>query len=525
MLGFIPIFILLGAAVAVVILQFVPKGTGIAWLVSIVCSIVAWIFVLFIKSRLPFSFSGQLLLDLGINYAIPSFQIDIITWPFVLSVCAIVIGAIITSSARIGLDANCREWSSILLLGVLGIFGCIASNILTVTVVLGLFDLVDIAIIFITGQSNGAFSENLKHVAWRLISLIIFMTAFAWENSLTGAGDDWKSLLPGPGYLILAGCMLRLAFLPSLKLTGLPRKSANGLFVSRVIIGFLISTAIIIQLPFQQGESLWKNVLLIYLLVVALIGTFWLIRNREREQPIAWQLFAGSLVCAEYLYGFSAAGIFFSISIIAIAELFILEYPISLFTKGVGVLAIIGFSGLPFTPNNTGLAGFNWNGQVPGFLFLLPAILVFFSFINNLKRKESMVNPMGERWASFLSPTGLIIPVITPWVISFNWLPNGMGLNISIQAIIMTIAGSALFLATILHLFPSLILPERIMSVVNQSIKPVKALLPKNENLPEEVIKQPYKFVTELFEGDGGILWAILCLVLVITILRSLGLS
>jgi predicted permease len=35
----------------------------------------------------------------------------------------------------------------------------------------------------------------------------------------------------------------------------------------------------------------------------------------------------------------------------------------------------------------------------------------------------------------------------------------------------------------------------------------------------------PISTINNLLEGDGGILWAILCLVLVITILQSLGLS
>jgi hypothetical protein len=523
--GFIPIFIFLSAAIAVVVLQYVPKGTGIAWLISVLGSISAWVLVLVIKSRLPYSFSTSLFLNLGVESVLPAFQFDIINWPFVLSICGLVVGALMVSSARIGVDSNCWEWAGILLLGALGISGCLSANILTAVVILGLFDLVDVTIILLTGESKENINESLKNAVWRLISLVLFMTAFAWQMSQTGAADDWKTLLPGPGYVILAGCMLRMTLIPSTKITGNPRKSTNGLYVTRFIVGFLMSTALVIQLPFHSGESIWKNVLLIYLFIISLISTFMIIRNRENEQTLFWQIFAGSLVCAEYLYGFSAAGIFFTITAAVISQVLILNYPVSRYSKGIGFFALLGFSGLPFTPNNTGLAGFNWNGQIPGFLFLFPAIIAFFAFIRNLLNKTSKTNPDEERWAGFLSPTGLIFPIITPWIISLNWLPDRFVMNVSIQALIVSFAGTGLFLAELFHFMNIDALNARINSMTG-IIKQRASVLTSKSNISFELdIQRPAHFLTELFEGDGGILWAILCLVLVITIIQSLGFS
>ncbi len=513
---------------AVVVLNYVPKGTGIAWLVAILSSMAAWVFTLIIRSQLPFSFSDQLLLSLGLTGALPSFHFDIIAWPMIMTACAAVNGVLIVSSARIGLDSNEWEWAGILLLGVLGICACLSDNILTSIVLVGLFDLIDLLIVLTQNEDTENSDNSLVHSTWRLISIILLITAFAWQLSFSGFSDAWKSIQPGPGNLILAACILRLTLFPFLKITGYPRSSKNGILVIRFVIGFLITASMLLKMSYQLLESTGINLLLVYLWITALISSVWLLRDSDEHRAIGWQVFAGSMLCAEFMYGFSASGIVFSFTIVALIQVLLLVYPVGRYSKTLGILGAAGFTGLPFTPNNTGIDGFSWNGTIPGFIFLLPAILAFWSFFRALFLKTSVENLLAERWSNFISPSGLIITVLTPWILAFLWLPNPFIFHLSIQGLIITFGAVGLFIAEKLNLFNLDILIKRVSHLSNRLGDRI-GVTPNNfpgwEVTILNILQKPILFIANLFEGDGGIIWAVLCLVLVVTILKSFGLS
>ncbi|HEX7557392.1 MAG TPA: hypothetical protein VF338_12255, partial [Leptolinea sp.] len=505
MLGFVPIFLLLGAAIAVAILQFVPRGAGIAWIVAVLVSIVAWVMVIVMRSRLPFSFAGQFWINLGFKDLLPAFQIDIINWPFVLSICGIVAGALITSSFRIGLDSSNAEWAAVLAFGALAIFGCIASNILTILFILGFVDLLELALIFFSKYEEDSVSSNLKFMIWHIASLIIFVAAYGWQMSLTGTADDWNSIQLGPGFLIFAGCIIRLGLIPFFNLIGNPKKTPDGLYVTRNLTGFLIVISLILQLPFHPIESQWKPIILVLLLITAIAASYRIARNEKRlNQIVMWQVLIGSLISSEYILGYSGGGIFLAITIVSLYLILNLNYPVSAFSKTLGIISLVSLSGLPFTPNSTGFSGFGWIGGFPGFTFLFPIIFIFYSSIRQILEKKNPENPLAERWSSIIAPAGLIIPVITPWVVSLFWQPETHGLQISTPALIVTFAGLGLFLIWQLKLFDF----ERITKIIGP-----KYLVLSNKSFSfitdisfsvDELVHTPFNFITNLFEGDGG---------------------
>ncbi|HEX7557319.1 MAG TPA: hypothetical protein VF338_11890, partial [Leptolinea sp.] len=384
MLGFLPIFILIGAAIAVAVLNFVPRGIGIAWFVSIIASLAAWVVLLVSKNQLPNTYSNTMLMNLGINYIIPLFQIDMIIWPILLTILAVVNSALITSSARIGLNASCWEWSGLLMLGALGYLACISSNVLTGILALGLFDLVDIVILLFTGNTKSDIRQNTLHIFWRFTSLFLLLTSFAWNSSFPGATGEWETLKAGPALLVFAACFLRMTVWPSIKIGGLPRNSLNGLFFTRLFLGLLVACSIVIQLPSFTASVTMRYLLLSYLILVILVGVFWLTQNRDEIRPVAWQVIMACILSAEYIYGFSASAIIFVTCIIPVLLILFLDYPINRFSKVIGFLTILAFSGIPFTPNNSGLAGLGLVGQIPGILFIPGAIAAFFFMIKGV---------------------------------------------------------------------------------------------------------------------------------------------
>ncbi len=503
------------------VLRFVPRGTGFAWLFSVFSSLAAWVLFLVSKNNLPFLFSGNYFVDIASDTKFPSFQIDLIIWPIILSVLAVVMGTIISSADRVGFTANIVEWASVFILGAIGFAICASQNVLTAVVFLTLFDFIEFFIILTSKKQE---KGNYLFLFWRLISLLIFMGVFSWSSLDENSSNDWETLQSIPAQLALIACIIRMGISPSKSLTGIPGDINNGIDTSRHLIGFIISAAIVIQLPAFTGGAIVLSGLLIYLLISMAIS---LIRLRTENSACAvnfWQSTVGAVICAEYLYGYSAAAIMFVTAFIPI--LFILRFP---FRSGrfyfvTGLFAILNFSGIPFTTNSSGLNGFNTRGAVPGALFIVALIPMFYltiKFVLSNKYPDSNV----ERWALTIAPIGSLLLVISSWLVFILWQPDAVKFSISIQAILMTLGGTAIYLAEKFKLFnnqPEMILFNKITSnYSNQFIR----LFRSDKITSISILEKSYAFIINLFESDGGILWAILCLVLIITIISGIGLN
>lgn len=521
MLGLIPIAILLAGAVGVTVLRFVPRGTGFSWLFSVFCSLAAWIVFLFSKAFLPYMYSGNLYSDIAINIHFPAFQVDLIIWPMIVGILAVVVGAIISSAARIGFDANSVEWAGILLFGAIGFASCASQNVLTGVIFLSLFDFFDFFIIITSRKQE---KGNYLYLFWRLISLLFLFAVFSWSNLDEQSVNDWETLQSIPSQLALIAFIIRMGVSPSKSLIGIPVSVSTGLDTARHLIGFIISAAIVIQLPAFVGSEIALAILLVYLLVSLVVSLMRLKPEKTSSNPFLWQSICGALICAQYLYGFSASAIMLLIAFIPILFIYRQPFRSGKFYLVIGLLAILGFSGLPFTPNNSGLNGFRTSGAVSGVFFIVSLIPMFFHMLKTVF-SENFPDTVVERWALTIAPLGSIILIISTWAVYFLWQPDAVKILFSVQSILMTLGGTGIFVADRLKLFnlePGLgkykDFNKNYLSGLTLKFRQVK--------MPSlSVIEKVYRFIINLFESDGGILWAILCLVLIITIISGIGLN
>jgi hypothetical protein len=521
-LGLIPILILIGGAVGVAVLHFVPRGMGFAWLLSVITSLAAWIVFLVSKNYLPMMYSTEVLSDIAINLKLPAFQIDLIIWPMVLSILAIVNGTLISSASHIGLDADSREWASVLLLGVIGISACVSQNVITALVLISLFDMADLVITLYSAKHEKA---NFTFLFWRIASLILFFAVYSWNGLDSRNTNDWETLQPVPAQIALIACIIRFGLSPVIGITGHPRRTSKGLETARLIIGFIITSSIIIQLPVFSSSIAGKISILSYLLLSILVSIARLIKGPPEAEAKCWQIIGGALICAEYIYGYSASAIMFLTAFVPVMFIILQPFKKGRFFIVVGIIGILGFSGVPFTPNNSGLNGFGLAGQIPGIFFVILLIPIFYQMIKSIFFYTTDTNPNIEQWASGMAPIGALLVIISSWFIFFLWQPNSRAFSLSIQSIIMVIGGIGVFLGEKFHLFD--IKPVTLKVRGFLASRREKIRLPENMNFSKSVdfVERPILFITQLFEGDGGILWAVLSLALIVTIISELGLS
>lgn len=525
MTGFIPFFILVGAAISIPVFRFIQRGAGIAWLFAVTFSLASWISTLVLKSSLPFSFSGHVWSNLGIGILFPFFEFNLINWPFVFMISAIVCGTLISSSIRLSIDGNFKEWIGILIIGAIGILGSMAGNLITIIMVFGLLDIFELFIFIFLNEDNTIEQKKFYlYNFWRFAGLVIFLLGLAYQFSIIGYANEWDTIGKSTTHFVILSCLLRLRILPFNALTGKPGKSQNSLFVSRYLISFLLVISVLYKIPFQAEITVWNTILLGYLLLVAIIASIRINLRNETDNNTSWLLVIACLFIAEYLYGYSSMGVHLIFSATAFLITLFLDSPGSRFNTIITFIALLSFSGLPFTPNDTGLLSFKYSNSIPGYLFLFPGILLFAQGISKTIPRITTQFPINERWLLVISPLGLVVPLISSWIISYFWIGDSNGFTLSIQALIMTLGGLGLFIAQrsgVLRTFipstfetpPSFVATIKLVGKIYQ---------PKYFS---DFVHNAFKFPLSLFEGDGGILWTILCLVLVITIIRSLGYS
>lgn len=89
----------------------------------------------------------------------------------------------------------------------------------------------------------------------------------------------------------------------------------------------------------------------------------------------------------------------------------------------------------------------------------------------------------------------------------------------------MTLAGIGIFAAIKLHIFEFNKSFERLNERIHAVKQRLAILIPEKMTFDSSIFENPFNFIVTLFEGEGGFLWTLLCLVLIITVISTLGQS
>lgn len=524
MIGFLPLAILLGVAVIVVIVQFVPRGIGISWLVSIVLAMTAWLVLMVLKPGMPYVFTGMYWLPVGINTLMPDFEINSTTWQFAFFIVSLVIAGLLISSSRFASDSNPAEWIGLLLIGAVGYVGVGSSNILTASLVFGFFSLIEIFVIFTSVNRKEITKSLLFNIGWKNSSTFLLLAAYGWQMSLNLTTDEWKFLQPIPVYLTIGAFLLRLGIFPFQTNSQQILDKKNGFQVVRYITEFLMIVSICGLLPFYPLPPLIKIFLLSYLLVIANVSSIRIWRNWEQSQTVnisMWLPFAGSLVIASTILGFGFAAISLGLTIAVMGSFIFFRTPTNRLSKTAGIVSLLGFSGIPMFPNAIGFSGFGFYRDFPGLLYLISIVIfsvgAYFFIIN--RRIEDNVEQ--EQWTRLFSPLGLFFPVISTWVIFVPGLISGSVPSYSLIGLLTFISILAFILIRRFRFFAN----SRLVKLIYEFFPKINkywSILP-GRRIIFSFAHSPINLILNLFEGEGGVLWSVLALVLIVTIARSIG--
>jgi hypothetical protein len=363
--------------------------------------------------------------------------------------------------------------------------------------------------------------------------MLILATVMGWQT----VGDFNLTHIPQiAGFVFLLSAGLRLGVfplnLPFLQEPTLRRGAGNIIRLSPVIS----SLCLLARLPadvIPPNLDKWIPLFQAMLATAALYAAFrWLSASDEIEGRPFWIIAWAALATVSVINGNPDASLAWGLALILPGSLLFLYDPRVQRMNFLLYFGLIGLAGLPYTPLASG-----WAGLISGganfwtFLFVITHALMVFGYLNRALQPGGEAGAL-ESWARIVYPLGLIFIIQTIFALGLIGWPGSLTTGVWWLGLISTF----LIISSFIIIRRLGITPPYIQLPASSGFtKALNWIVPRLEPIfrLEWVYRLAWRFnnffggimrsVSTILEGDGGILWTILLLVLVITLLTSGG--
>ena len=413
MILLLPIGLLLLAALSILILDRLRPKFGTSWLIASLAAILAWLFIIFLRLRLPTELSLYSWESVDLNLIGDfSLLLDYDSWPYVLSLITITLAVILTDAARTRYDSTPLAWSASLVITALGLVALQAGTSLTLMVAWVIVDLFEL---FYLLRLEDAEKFNLRIIlsyGVRTVSILSLAlgTSQVWQ---LGGPFDLTQIPPRTGFFFLLAAGLRLGVLPlNLPFLQEPslRRGAGNIIRLAPVASSLCLLARLPQDLLPLGLMRWSPLFSGLLAAAALYAAFrWLRTGDEIDGRPFWIIAWSSLATVSVLNGAPNASLAWGTALLLPGSLLFLYYPRIQRMNFLLHFGLISLVGLPFTPLASGWAGLTANGfSFWTVLFMLVHAAMILGYLNRALQPGGAPGSL-ESWARLVYPLGLIL--------------------------------------------------------------------------------------------------------------------
>jgi hypothetical protein len=531
MLVLLPIFLLILLALAVTVFYRFKASMGWTWLLAVSGLLVTWVFVLLSRwmeltpIRLP-----NWWLEEEAAYQI-SFQVDSIAWTYAFSLVSILLVVVITASARNLLQGRPHNWALGMTITAAGLLAIYANDPLTLILAWTLIDLLELVFMF-GGLSHPRFKQMavLSFAARSIGTLVVIIAAFASRAEGVPLRLDQPSPEVGLALLIAAG--LRLGVLPLHLPFSRELPIRRGIGTILRLVAPASSLTLLARLPATAVPPDVAPYLLVFASLAAVYGGFmWLNARDELSGRPYWMIALAGMAVGSVIRSHPEASLAWGVSLLLPGSLLFLYSARSLKITFIPILAFLGLTGLPFMPAASG-----WQGlvippiNIPDILYLIAYAAVAAGFLRHLLEPGEPISSF-ETWIRVVFPAGLSILLVSYFLTGiFGWegsLTSG-GVWVSLIAFALTLL--MYWAANFLHRAVAkgdenqrwyTIILSRIGSglAVFFRLNWFYKLLWWISLLVQRLIQ----IITVILEGDGGLIWAMVLLAMLVISLQGGG--
>lgn len=526
MLTFLPVLFLLLLAGLIFALYWSEPGKRFAWLIAVIGLFIAWLGLFALRWLQPAEMifpTWRPFEPLTADRLV--FEWDTNAWVLAICLVGLLLAVVLTAPVRFKYNSNPLSWSAAILFTAVGLLSILSGSPLALVISWTLLDVVEVVYVLLIIRDYRYRREVLTSFALRLFSVGLLLSVIIIARQ-PGLGFTFKSVLEPDLPLLIGAVILRLGVLPlSLKYEKqLPLQ--NGLTSLMRITGQISGLALLVKLPAGlMGND--PNLLLAggIVILMAYAAVMWLLAENEIDGRTFFGLFFSGLAILSVLQGNAPLALVWGVALICwggLIFLYTVRSPRLTLLMGA---ALLSFSGLPFTILSAGWQAVAVNA---GWVILLASlwIVIIAGFVRHaLQPRES--SGSFEPYIVTTYTLGLIIVLLSGWLSVFLGVEQGLQLGVWWASLI--VLGFTIFLGQMAYRrkpFEEISSPQTVwlQRVVQKSTEAISAFLGLNWlyvvlRFVFHTIQGITRLLTVLFEGEGGVLWSVLLLVLLISIL------
>jgi len=403
-------------------------------------------------------------------------------------------------------------WAQVCVISAVGLAIIMSGNLVTLLLMWAVSDALMAFLTIRRADVGEKYRSTMLAVSSRLVALVLGLFVLA------SAGGDGYVLTRDVGIFVVFAVIFRVGLVPMQVLRGIA--SAPSTDSQRVLRNQLpVLGAVVLLLRFTEvgaltGGADWLRALVYVGMLVGGIG--WLRAADPRRGRPYWVLGVSSLLLIAALNGNFAAAIAWSLALFLPLAAFTYPYAESIFLRPIQVLSVIAVSGLPFTPLWQGAQIFAGVGLEPFVLWISWGILLA-GCVRFLRQPShpSERPAIGEQSIASLGLFSLVATFIfaTEW----SWREFGTPSPWVWEVGIAYLVG----LAALRFVVKPVPLPVAVGEIPRR-LNPWGWLLRVFDRF-YRLTGNLLRLVTNILEGDGGILWAILLLAVLLAGLTQSG--
>ena len=512
----ITITILFLSALALLILRLFNPDFRYSWLIAATSAFLAWVSVFFWQLEMPLLFALPSWQPEHLFSASPALLVDQLSWAYAFSIATLGLGTLLTSVARENFPSP-PAWAGTLSLSAVGILAVLAENPLTLVLAWTAIDLAEL--ITLIGSTRG--KELRERVVIAFAARVIGSGFLLWAGLVSTAKGTPLNFVAAPqeaGIYMLIAAGLRLGVLPM----HMPFKTEAALRRGYGTMLRLTSAAssliLLARIPYSSLQSPLIPFLLGLVALTALYSAWmWFRATKTLDARPFWLLGMASLALAATLRANPIGSVSWGVALVLGGGVLFLSSIQNKWLDRLLLLPLIAMSTLPMTLTATG-----WESKISqwaGFgLILLPAhALLLAGYFRHARRRDKSSFKKHPQLTLLMYPIGIGIMLFALFLLGF-WGWRGAA---SIGAWQFSL-GSIFLVALLIWLRP------RFRALNPLQAHWLKTDRKKRKNFVYSIFWAFYHFlrnlsqqITGILESDGGILWALLFIILFASLLTE----
>ncbi len=444
------------------------------------------------------------------------FRADGFSWPFALSITALTLTILLTAVAR-PIFTNSYAWAGALALGGLGLLAVTAGNPFTLLLVWSALDFTEL----VTQLRSVHGASNSEKVVISFSTRALGSFLLLWANIVSiarGSAFDFQSIAPGSGLYLVAAAGLRLGVLP-LHLPYAPAQSEStlrrGLGTSLRLISAASSLALLTHIPAGSLSSAFTPYLIALATIAALYGGWmWLRAPDELTGRPYWIIGLAALSVISALSDNPLGAVAWGCALVLVGGALFLASVQHVWLNRVLLVGAWSLSSLPFS-----LTASAWLGNLGFFIpFVIVAqALLMAGFIRHALRpggRDSLDSQ--ENWTNRVYPAGILLLITLQLLLGWIGWDGARQIGAWVQAILASALTVGLVWATPRFRILNPIRAHWVNPAASGAGGMYSGLWTVYRALGK--ISQA---ITVTLEGEGGIMWTLLFLILFVSLLTQ----